>query len=628
MGALANFIPEETIRTIENAADIIEIVSESVVLKKAGKNYVGLCPFHSEKTPSFTVNPDKQIFHCFGCGVGGNIFNFLMKQDGMSFPDAVRMLARRCGIEIPTPQMAPAQKRRISEKENLYALNRRIMEFYQHMLMKSTKGDKARKYLNRRGMTDRIIESFKLGYAPGSWDSLVKVFSKNKMPQTLIQKSGMIVTKENSNRTWDRFRDRIIFPIFNSSMQIIGFGGRVMDDSLPKYLNSPETPVYNKSRSLYGLHAARRPARVDKKIYIAEGYFDVLALHQHRIANAVATLGTSMTAEHVRILKGIIGKQGQVILVYDSDAAGIKAARRSIELFKKEYVDARIMVLPTGHDPDSYLLEFGSERFVELAGHALGIIPFLIDSAVKKHGLSIEGKIRIIADLLDTLAAIGDDVERSLYIKDLAERIGVDEVAIIEKVRKISKSEKNKLQVLEVHGKNGPVDKKSSGGKGIRLEKQIIAMLLQFPEIVPEIIKRNVIDHFEDKNLRSIGKMIILKNTAAGEKKISGSERNNSGRIADILSSISEPEIRSTVISLIIEDVDWDQSGCNKLLTQFENSCKRGDNDLLKEIRAAENNNDHALLLQLLKQKQIQARKKYLVKNTKVNHDKLVKSRI
>lgn len=607
---MANFIPEETIRAIENAADIIEVVSESVVLKKTGKNFVGLCPFHSEKTPSFTVNPDKQIFYCFGCGVGGNVFNFLMKQDGMSFPDAARMMARRYGIEIPMPQMTPARKRQISEKESLYELNRSVMEFYRHMLIKSNAGGKARQYLNRRGMTDRVIESFKLGYAPGRWDSLVRFFQKNKVSQTLVQKSGLLATKENSNSTWDRFRDRIIFPIFNTSMQVIGFGGRIMDDSLPKYLNSPETPVYNKSRSLYGLHAARRMARIDKKIFITEGYFDVLALHQHQIANAVATLGTSMTPEHVKILKGIIGREGQVILVYDSDAAGIKAARRSIELFRKEYVNARIMVLPTGHDPDSYLLESGSGRFTELAGQAMGIIPFLIDSAVNKHGLSVEGKIRIIADLQDTLAAITDNVERSLYIKELAERVGVDEIAILEKVSKVSGAGKFKIQSPGVSVKIAPADKNTGEGKNIRMEKQIITMLLQFPEIVPEIIKRKVIDHFEDKNLRSIGKMIIINDASVnGDIDLSVSEKTNSGRIADILASMNDPEMRNSLISLTIEDVDWDKNNCNKLLSQFENSYRRRDKTLLKEIRAAEKNNDHALLLQLLKEKQIQARR-------------------
>lgn len=613
---MANFIPEETIRAIENATDIVEIVSESVVLKKAGKNYVGLCPFHSEKTPSFTVNPGKQIFYCFGCGAGGNIFNFLMKQEGMSFPDAVRMLAGRYGIDIPAPRMAPSQKKRISEKEDLYALNHRVMEFYQHMLIKSTAGEKARQYLNRRGMTDHIVESFKLGYAPGRWDSLVGFFAKNRVPRALVQKSGLIVTKENSGRTWDRFRDRIIFPIFNTSVQVIGFGGRVMDDSLPKYLNSPETPVYSKSRSLYGLHAARRPARIEKKVYIAEGYFDVLALHQHGITNAVATLGTSMTPEHVRILKGIIGRQGQVILVYDSDAAGLKAARRSIDLFGKEYVDARIMVLPAGHDPDSYLLEFGPGRFAELAGNAMGVIPFLTDSAVRKHGLSVEGKIRIMSDLVDTLAAIEDNVERSIYIKDLAERIGVDEAAITEKVRKFSAPGKLKLQSAGVSSKTEPADGNTGDGKGVRLEKQIIAMLLQFPGIIPEIIRRNVIDLFEDKNLRSIGKMIIMDATAAGNNGLSGPERDNSGRIADILASIDDPEMRSTVISLIIEEVDWDKNSCNKLLSQFEISCRHRDDTLLREIRAAEKNNDHALLLQLLKQKQSQARRNIIGKGS------------
>jgi DNA primase len=601
VGALANLIPEETIRAIENAADIIEVVSESVVLKKAGKNYVGLCPFHSEKTPSFTVNPDKQIFYCFGCGAGGDIFEFLMKQDGMSFPDAARLLARRCGIDIPTPQLAPAQKRQLSEKENLYTLNRRVMEFYQHMLIKSASGDKARRYLKQRGMTSQIIDAFKLGYVPKRWDSLVKLFAKNKIPLALVQKSGLIVTKEDSNKTWDRFRDRIIFPIFNTSNRIVGFGGRVMDDALPKYLNSPETPIYNKSRSLYGLHLARRSARAEKKIYIAEGYFDVLALHQHQITNAVATLGTSMTPEHVRILKGIIGRQGQVILVYDSDAAGIKAARRSIELFKAEFVDARIMVLPTGHDPDSYLLEFGAARFSEVAGHALGIIPFLMDSAIQAHGLTIDGKIKIITDLLGPLAAVEDDVERSLYIKDLAERMGVDEIAIKEKVRKASTA--GLYQHPVAGAKPPPVNKNTGTGKGLRLEKQIIAMTLQYPEIVPELIKRKIFDFFEDKNLRSIGKMVILNYTSQiGDPVLPVQPKNNAGRIADILATIDDPEIRRTVISLIIEEVGWDDKGCYKLLSQFENSCKRRDHTLLKEIRAAEQNNDHALLLQLLKQ--------------------------
>ena len=374
-----------------------------------------------------------------------------------------------------------------------------------------------------------------------------------------------------------------------------------MDDALPKYLNSPETPIYNKSRSLYGLHAARRSARAEKKMYIAEGYFDVLALHQHQITNAVATLGTSMTPEHIRILKGIMGRQGQAILVYDSDAAGIKAAKRSIDLFKTEYVDARIMVLPTGHDPDSYLLEFGAARFTELAGQAMGVIPFLMDSAIETHGLSVDGKIRIITDLLGPLAAVEDDVERSLYIKDLAERMGVDEIAIKEKVRKASSA--SPLQYPVAGAKPLPVDKNTGAGKGLRLEKLIIVMALQYPEIVPELIKRKIFDFFEDKNLRSIGNMVIVNYTGAnGEPDSPVQEKKNTGRIADILAAIDDPEIRSTVISLIIEEVDWDDNGCYKLLSQFENSCKRRDHTLLKEIRAAEKNNDHALLLQLLKQ--------------------------
>lgn len=615
---MANTIPDETIKAIGNTVDIVEIVAESVVLKKAGKNYVGLCPFHSEKTPSFTVNPNKQIFYCFGCGAGGDVFSFVMKQAGMTFPDTARMLARRCGITISTPNMGPAQKRRMSERERLYALNGRAMDFYRHMLLNSAAGQKAREYLEKRGMTDQISASFKLGYAPAGWDNLVTFFAKRKVPRDLMLQSGLIVKKENSSRTWDRFRNRIVFPIFDSGGRVIGFGGRVMDDALPKYLNSPETPIYDKSRSLYGLHAARNSARAEKKVYIAEGYFDVLALHQHGISNAVATLGTSMTSEHVRLLKGIIGRTGRVILVYDSDAAGIKAARRSIEVFEKEYVDARILVLPSGHDPDSYLLEYGSVQFSEAAGRALGMMPFLMQSAITRHGLSVTGKIAVIDELVGALAAVDDGVARSLYIKELAEAIDVDELAILDRVRKTSAAVKNS-------GKSRPGDAaaatpssgKAVAVKGIRLERQVVAMLLQCPEIRPEISRRQVLDRFEDTHLQSIGKMVLADGDLAVKR---GAEARPVRQAADrgpaVMAPADESKTRRTIAELTIDDVHWDMAGCHKLLAQFELSWRRRENSLLKKIKAAEKSNDQVLLLQLLREKQNQVRSQATFKDS------------
>ncbi|UCF95264.1 MAG: DNA primase, partial [Desulfobacterales bacterium] len=316
---MASFIPEDKIAEIRNAVDIVDIVSEVVLLKKAGRNFLGLCPFHAEKTPSFSVSPDKQIYHCFGCGAGGSAFNFLMQHEGLSFPEAVQSLARRYGIDIPTERLSREQNKRIRQRENLLTINRQALEFFCQALRDSAGGKSAMAYLQKRGIMPEIIDRFGLGYAPNGWRNLVDFFSQRKSSLDLVEKSGLIVSQKNRNGFYDRFRDRIIFPIIDLNMQVIGFGGRVLDESLPKYLNSPETPLYNKSRSLYGLHQAKDKCRASDTVYIVEGYLDLLALHQNGIENTVATLGTALTADHVRLLRRYAGR---MVLVYDSDEAG------------------------------------------------------------------------------------------------------------------------------------------------------------------------------------------------------------------------------------------------------------------------------------------------------------------
>ncbi len=422
-------IPENKISDIKNSVNIVDIVAEVVLLKKTGKNHSGLCPFHSEKTPSFTVSSEKQMFYCFGCGVGGDVFEFLKRHEGVSFPEAAQILARKYGIEIPTRSMSPEQKKRMTERETIYAINKQAMSFYLQNLLHKRFSQEAMAYLLNRGMKKEIIDGFSLGYAPEGWDNLIVFLRKKGIPLDLAERSGLIISKRDQQnkveRYYDRFRNRIIFPIFNTSQQVIGFGGRVMDSSLPKYLNSPETPLYIKSRSLYGLHAAKNRCRESGRVFVVEGYMDFLSLYQHGIKNSVATLGTALTPDHIRALKGHIGQNGKVILVYDSDEAGINAAKRSIGVFDKEDVDAYILELPTGYDPDSYIMKFGADSFKERAAKAPSTMFFLVAFYSKKYGESVEGKIRMVSDMMGPLSTINDNVKRSLYIQAIAERTGV-----------------------------------------------------------------------------------------------------------------------------------------------------------------------------------------------------------
>ena len=580
------FIPEEKITEIKNQADIVDIVSEAVLLKQSGRNHLGLCPFHSEKTPSFTVSPDKQIFYCFGCGAGGNIFSFLMKLDGLSFPEAVKRLAKRYGIEIPSEARSPADKRRMSERENLLAINRRAMDFFSRNLLKNDAGKAARGYLKTRKITQETAKRFCLGFAPGGWDHLSRFFLAKKISLSLAEKVGLVVQRKSKSGFYDRFRDRIIFPIHDLGVQVIGFGGRVMDDAMPKYLNSPESPVYIKSKSLYGLHLAKQRCRETDTVYIVEGYFDLIRLHQYDIQNAVATLGTALTESHIRTLKGYARR---VVLVFDSDDAGMRAVHRSIGLFMKEEMDARVMVLPSGYDPDAFLVEFGYHEFLRFAETAAGMMQFLMVSAIEKYGLSIDGKIGILKEMQQPLASIHDDVARSLYAKELAERIGVDEAVIVEKVR-ASMGRKAGIQprgsaAADTHGRD------AVQGRGFRLERQIVAMMLQFPEIVSDIDHRSLIDRFEDKTLQSIGRRIL---------------QHQHKPVDEIIHLMDDGAAHSIAAGLAMEDVMWDRDGCLKLISQFERGRDRRENDLLEKIKSAEDCKDHELVLELLRKRQMQ----------------------
>lgn len=601
---MASSIPEEKISEVKNAVDIVDIVSESVILKKAGKNFLGLCPFHSEKTPSFSVSPEKQIFHCFGCGAGGNVFTFVMKHHGLSFPETVRSLARRSGISLPEREMTEAQKREFTEREKLLRVNRIAQEYFRQLLSGSH-GSNATAYLGSRGIDEPTRERFGLGYAPGAWDGLVRQLRRQRVPLEIAEKAGLIIAKKDRPGYYDRFRDRLMFPIADIGGQIVGFGGRIIGKGEPKYLNSPETPVFNKRRVLYGLMGARQACRRERAVFIVEGYMDVIRLQAGGIENAVATLGTALTPDHLRALKGHVG-QGQMILVFDADPAGIQAAHRSLDLFFQEHAnfakgevftdrqaDTRILILPEGHDPDSFVREFGAARFREAAEKAKGIIAFLMDAAVAAHGLTSEGKVRIVDALQGPLSRINDPVARSVYIKDLAERLDIQETAIRRK--------------LESAGSRGAVPagrkidpahdgrKVGGGPREHRLERQILTMMLQYPPIGGEVRRRRVVERFRDPALRRMAERLMALR-----------DRD----VADAVGCFDSAEEQRMAAELAMSDIQWDDAGCRRVLKQFEDSIARRDRGLLERIRAAEADGDMAALTALLKEKQSIARKR------------------
>ncbi len=583
-------IPEEKISEILNVADIVDVISESVILKKSGLNFFGLCPFHSEKTPSFSVNANKQIFHCFGCSAGGNVLSYVMKYHGITFPEAVKMLARKYHVTIEPQSLGPAGKAAFDMKESLFRLNRKMMAAYEQILDASSTKTPAMTYLRDRGISEEIIREFHIGFAPDAWDTAVRVLKARRVSKKTALQSGLVMERKNTSGFYDRFRNRIMFPIFDINMQVAGFGGRVMDDSHPKYMNSPETPVYNKSRILYGLHAAKPFCRKEGRVFIVEGYFDFLSLYQHGLKNTVATLGTALTSDHVRILKGYAP---QMVLVFDSDAAGISAAKRSIKTFINEGVDTRILVLPGDNDPDSYVMANGADAFVQQAESATRVMQFLLQVSIDTHGLSVEGRLRVLDEMKPHLAEIQDMAMRSLYVKELAETLNIDEKAVLEKVRD---------QVFRVPSeKRFPADDSDMepGLASDRREEQIITMMLGYPDMIADIKKTDALSYFYSDRLRRIAEKIISVDAPKG------------AFVSAVMASMKTQEDQQLIASFAMHDFSGDpeeiHAAALSIIQRMIRVRLKQDNTLTGKIISAEKGCD-AELMELLKQKQAQIR--------------------
>jgi len=481
---------------IKRSADIVDLVGNFVQLRKAGKNYIGLCPFHSEKEPSFTVNRERQMFHCFGCKKGGDIFAFWMAYHHCSFPEALRDLAERYNVPLPQHRPMTAEEKRKKElTDAILRANEAALRYFHDTLLNDAGAREAREYLEARGIQKEIIRDFKLGFAPDRWEGLVSFLRREKVGPGVAESAGLIILK-SKGRYYDRIRKRIIFPIFDLKGRAVGFGGRVLDDSHPKYLNTPETLVFRKGSVLYGLQASYAHMRKTRRALIVEGYMDFLAMWNFGITNSAATLGTALTPVQVRRLKGYAD---EIVVIFDSDEAGRKAALRGLPIFVNEGARAKVVLLPEGHDPDSFLRNEGAERFLDLVDNAPGLLDFFLEQSLSYKGLDVERKVGIVRELLPSVCELKDPMVRAGYVRKVADRVGIKESVIWSELDKIVKG----------RGSQGgsQADNSKVGHRSVKKftrDVHLLNLLIHHPDVAQKIAECHWQLLVEDENIRKI----------------------------------------------------------------------------------------------------------------------------
>ena len=431
-------IPGRFLDDLIARTDLVDLVSESVRLTKKGNSYWGCCPFHSEKTPSFHVVPDRQIYKCFGCGKGGGAINFVMELENLPYRDAVAVLAKRVGMEVPAYRGdAPGMRER---REKLLEMNKQAARLF-HQWLHSPQGAHGLNYLQRRGLSPKTLTNFGLGFAPDSWDSLINAMTKLGYDKRDLLDAGLAVNNKDG-RIYDRFRNRVMFPIIDVRGNVIGFGGRVMDDSTPKYLNSPDTPVYNKSRNVFALNIAKTSKA--GRVILTEGYMDTIALHQAGFDSAVASLGTSLTAEHAQLLSRYFQ---QAVIAYDSDGAGVSAAQRAIPLLEKAGLQVRVLRMTGAKDPDEYIKAFGRDSFARLLDKSENQVDYRLDQIRKKFDLTDDvQRVSFLQEAAQLIASLQSPVEREIYGGHAAETAGISAEAMAQEVKKALNSRLRKQE--------------------------------------------------------------------------------------------------------------------------------------------------------------------------------------
>jgi DNA primase len=465
------FYADGVLDEVKNAANIVSIISEYVALKKRGRNHVARCPFHNEKTPSFNVSEEKQIFKCFGCGLGGDVFTFIMQIEHLSYPEAIRFLAERYGIALPTisiPSAAPAT----SGADTLRKAMAESAAMYHHYLLSGQEGKLALKYLRGRGITDQTIARFQLGYSPAGGDVLIQSMKNKGLPIQALEECGLVKSSDDGTRYYDNFRGRIMFPITDIQGRTIAFGARAMDDRPPKYLNSPETKLYNKSRNLFGLSFSKEAIKVEGQAVLVEGYMDFIIPFQYGVENVVASLGTSLTPQQVELLGRYTR---EVVVSYDPDSAGIAATQRSLDLFLEGDFQVKVLRLPAGQDPDVFVRMSGAAEYQSRARDSISYLEFVLETAIQKQSALDDPKKKVQAmnAVLPYLAKLPDAVERSEYVTRFARKLGIENQQLLAETRRAAQQKRSRLA-------DGPVVLAISMKSA---EKRLLHMLLDMVEL-------------------------------------------------------------------------------------------------------------------------------------------------
>lgn len=498
---------DEIIEEIRQNNDVVDIISQYVHLTRKGRNYFGLCPFHNEKSPSFSVSPDRQIFHCFGCGVGGNVYTFLMKIEGITFKEALEQLAERANIQLPT-LTSGADTAKEELKAKVYKVNEFTAEFYHQNLYKPN-AKMAQEYVKKRKLNQETLEAYKIGFS-GKFDELYKALKQQGFGEKEILESGLV--NKNDNGTYiDRYRNRLMFPICDARGKVIAFGGRVLDDSKPKYINSPENIVYSKGRHLFGLNVAKKYS--SKKLLIVEGYMDVISLHQRGIENVVGALGTALTEQQGWLLRK---STEQVILGFDADGAGQTAVARSMEILQNMGCDMRVLQIEGAKDPDEFIVKFGEGRFKLAMENAISLVEFKVKNLRKDINLeNAADKIKFLNEIAKILAKVENTIEREIYIEKIAKGYNISKEAIFAEVNKLIYSNSKGIQTLQEQNKTirkveqNKEEKISANENLIKRENTIIALLIDANKNVFEKIKQNIKpEDFKDSINREIAQKL------------------------------------------------------------------------------------------------------------------------
>ena len=506
--------PDELINEIIYANDIVDIVSKYVKLKRSGSTLVGLCPFHNEKTPSFHVDGDKQLFHCFGCGEGGSVIQFVEKMENLDFVETIKLLADRAKISLPEDNDSSSEI--YDKKQRFYKMNADAARFFFNCLTKTPEGKDALSYLVKRSMSKKTIVSFGIGFAPDSFDALKTHLTSLGYTEEEILEAGL--ASSSKNKIYDKFRNRIMFPIFDLRNNLIAFGGRVMDDSMPKYLNSPETLVFSKSNNLFALNIAKNSKNTGDKIILVEGYMDVITLHQHGVTNAVATLGTALTSQQVRLLKNYCK---ELVLCYDTDSAGRKATLRAIELTNEAGVKTKVMNLPDAKDPDEFLKKYNVDIFRKYVDNAAPSTQYRIDIEKEKYDLSnLEDKIEFVNATAQILASVDDSVEVDAYARDISEKEDIKTDSLYASIKKYKGQNKRYGRSEQKSSTNNVASDANSANMAITsrmvkdsrkslAEANLINLLVKSKKVYESIKDSLSPDDFDDSIHRTLAQKIF-----------------------------------------------------------------------------------------------------------------------